>query len=83
MNIDTGDSKPFKERQYNMSPFMLKVMTKEQDEMLNIGVVVPSHSPWNNQVLLVKKASGEYRFCFDGRRLNETTKHNSYVYIKY
>lgn len=78
MNIDTGNAKPFKERQYNMSPYMLKIMNKELDEMLKLGVVEPSHSPWNSPVLLVKKATGEYRFCFDGRRLNEITKHDSY-----
>lgn len=78
MNIDTGNAKPFKERQYNMSPFMLKIMNEELNEMLKLGVVETSHSPWNSPVLLVKKASGEFRFCFDGRKLNEVTKHDSY-----
>ena len=26
----------------------------------------------------IKKSNGEYRFCFDGRALNETTRHDSY-----
>ncbi len=78
MNIDTGDAKPFKLQQYLMSPFMINILNKELDEMLKLGVVEPSHSPWNSPVLLVKKASGEHRLCFDGRRLNELTRHDSY-----
>lgn len=78
MHIDTGDAKPFKQRQYLMSPYMLKILNDELDEMLKLDVVEPSQSPWNSPVLLEKKSSGEYRFCFDGRKLNEVTKHDSY-----
>lgn len=78
LTIDTGDAKPFKIRQYLMSPYMLKILNQELDEMLQLGVVEPSHSPWNSPVILVKKNSGEFRFCFDGRKLNEVTKHDSY-----
>lgn len=78
MNIDTGDAKPFKLRQYLMSPYMLQLLNSELDDMLKLGVVEPSKSPWNSPVLLVKKSSGEYRFCFDGRKLNEVTRHDSY-----
>lgn len=78
LSIDTGDAKPFKQRQYLMSPYMLNILNNELDEMLRLGVIEESHSPWNSPVLLVKKSTGEYRFCFDGRRLNELTKHDSY-----
>lgn len=78
MNIDTGDAKPFKKKQYVLSPYMLKILNSELDEMLKLGVVEPSNSPWCSPVLLVKKKNGEHRFCFDGRALNEVTKHDSY-----
>lgn len=78
LTIDTGDAKPFRLRQYPMSPYMMKQLNKELDEMLSLGVVEPSNSPWCSPVILVKKRCGEYRFCFDGRRLNEMTKHDSY-----
>lgn len=77
-SIDTGDSLPFKERQYTLSPYMMEILNKELDEMLSLGVVEPSSSPYSSPVLLVKKSSGEYRFCFDGRKLNSVTKHDSY-----
>jgi hypothetical protein len=41
-------------------------------------VIESSSSPYCSPVLLVRKAQGEYRFCFDGQRLNEVTKHDSY-----
>lgn len=78
MSIDTGDAKPFKKRPYLMSPYMLKILNEELDRMLELGVVEPSNSAWSSPVLLVKKSGGEYRFCFDGRALNEVTKHDSY-----
>lgn len=78
LTIDTGDSKPFKKRPFLMSPYMQKILNEELDEMLSLGVVEPSTSPWSSPVLLVKKKTGEYRFCFDGRPLNEVTKHDGY-----
>lgn len=76
--IDTGSAKPFRQRQYLMSPFMLRQLNLELDKMLEQGVIEPSHGPWNSPVLLVKKSSGEYRFCFDGRMLNSVTKPDRY-----
>lgn len=55
LDIDTGDAKPFKLMQYLMSPYMLKILIEELDEMLQLRVVEPSDSPWNSPVLLVKK----------------------------
>lgn len=46
--------------------------------MLELGVVKKSSSPWCSPVLLVKKANGEFRLCFDGRKLNSLTKRDSY-----
>ncbi|XP_030767447.1 uncharacterized protein LOC115891183 [Sitophilus oryzae] len=78
LNIDTGDAPPFKRRPFSMSPYMAKILNDELDEMLQLGVIEPSKSPYCSPVLLVKKANGEYRFCFDGRPLNEVTKHDCY-----
>lgn len=61
-----------------MSPYLLKFLYEELDDMLRLGVVEESHSPWNSPVLLIKKRDREYRFCFDGRKLNEITKRDSY-----
>lgn len=77
-HIDTGNAKPFKLRQYPLSPAMQVHLNKEIDEMLELGVIEPSNSPWNSPVLLVKKKDGSYRMCFDGRKLNEVTIKDTY-----
>ena len=77
-SIDTGDASPIKQRQYQMSPYMLNHLHKELDEMLKLGVVQPSSSPWSSPVLLVKKSQGNFRLCFDGRKLNSVTKKDAY-----
>jgi hypothetical protein len=72
------DAAPFRQYQYPLSPHLQKILNQEVDEMLKLDVIESSSSPYCSPVLLVRKAQGEYRFCFDGRRLNEVTKHDSY-----
>lgn len=76
--IDTGNQKPFKVNPFPLSPAMQKHLNLEIDKMLELNVIKPSKSPWSSPVLLVRKKSGEYRFCFDGRRLNAITKNDAY-----
>jgi hypothetical protein len=77
-HIDTGSATPIKQRYYQLSPAMLKILDKEVDEMLSLGVIRESFSPWSSACVLVKKKNGEYRFCFDGRSLNKVTKRDAY-----
>jgi hypothetical protein len=74
--IDTWDAKPFKIRQYPMSPYVHK-LKEELNEMIELGVVEPSYNDWNSPVLLFKKSDGTYRFCFDDRKLHSVTKKDS------
>jgi hypothetical protein len=69
VSIDTGDAKPFKQRPYWWSPYMLAEVNKEIDRMLENDAISPSDSPWSSPILLVKKSSGGYRLCFDGSPL--------------
>ena len=44
-------------------------------EMLEIGAIWPSHSPWPSPVILVQKKD---QFCFDLRKLNAHTIKDAY-----
>lgn len=76
--IDTGGAEPIKQRHHVMSPYKLDILNKELDRMLELGVVRSSTSPWSSPVLIVEKANGDPRFCFDGRKLNSVTKKCAY-----
>lgn len=77
--INTGDSPPFRVKQYPLSPDKKIALQQELDKMLALDVVTPSESPWNNPAILVKKSNGDWRFCLDCRKLNSITKGDSYA----
>lgn len=76
--IVTTDEKPFRIKQYPLSPALQKHLSQEVDEMLKLGVIRPSTSPYRSPMLLVKKGDGTYRACFDGRHLNKITVRDAY-----
>ena len=42
-------------------------------EMLDVGAIQPSNSPWASAVVLVHKKDGKLSFCTDLRKLNSRT----------
>lgn len=76
--IDTGDAVPIKQRHYPASRPIQSFINSELDKMLQMDVVEPSSSAWSNPIVVVKKSSGDYRFCLDFRKLNELTKKDAY-----
>ena len=47
-------------------------------ELLDLGLVRPSVSPWGAPVIFVKKKDGSLRLCIDYRDLNRATVKNRY-----
>jgi len=78
-DIDTGDSPPFKQSP-RRPPFAARDAEDAiLDEMLQTGVIEPSHSPWSSPVCMVKKKDDSYRFCIDYRRLNDVTIKDAFL----
>ncbi len=47
-------------------------------EMLRLGVIEPSRSPWSSPIVMVPKPDGTLRFCNDFRRVNEVSEFDGY-----
>lgn len=56
--IRLEDHTPFKERYRRIPPHQLEEVKTELKNMLEVGVIKPSESPWTNAVVLVRKKGG-------------------------
>ena len=72
-SIDTGDSRPVKQRPYRIPVHLNKVVDRQVNDMLERGLIRPN-SPWSSPIVLAPKKDGDYRFCVDFRRVNLVTK---------
>ena len=50
------------------------------NEMLQLGVIRKSKSPWASAIILVCKKDGSLHFCIDLRKLNEKTIKDAYAF---
>ena len=72
-DIKLDDMTPFKERYHRMPPHQYEEVKKHLQEMLDIGAIHRSTSPWASPVVLVCKKDGSLRFCIDLRKLHNRT----------
>ena len=76
--ITLTDDRPFKERYPRILPHQYEEFKKHLQEMLGIGAIRKSQSPWASAVILVRKKDGSLRFCIDLRKLNARTIRDAY-----
>ena len=72
--IQVVDDEPFKERLQRIPHPMVEEVRAHMKEMLEVGTMCPSQSPWCNAVILVRKKEGVLCFCIDFCKLNARTK---------
>ena len=72
------DDKPFKERYRRIPPQQFEEFRRHLEEMVNIGAIRKSQSPWASAIVLVRKKDGSLRFCIDLQKLNERTIKDAY-----
>ena len=72
-----SDPQPFKERYQRIPPHLYEVKAHLQ-EMLEVGAIRRSFSPWASAVVPVRKKDGGLRFCIDLCKLNNRTVQDGY-----
>ncbi|GBG84047.1 hypothetical protein CBR_g37924 [Chara braunii] len=70
-------------RVHHQTPYRLSIpeateLKRQLEELLRLGFIKPSNSPWGAPVLFAHKADGTLRLCIDYRGLNRYTVKNSY-----
>ena len=68
--INTGETKPIKQRPYRLPLAKREAAMKEIESMAAKNIIEPSSSAWCSPVIMVQKSDGSVRFCCDFRRLN-------------
>lgn len=77
--IDLLDECLFKQRYRRIPASMYDEVRSHLRQLLDIGIIRPSHSPYTSNVVLVRKKDGNLRLCVDYRQLNQLTKKDSYA----
>lgn len=77
--IKLTDDTPFKQRHRHIPPGMYSQVREHLQQLLDSGIIRPSHSPFSSNVVLVKKKDGSLRLCIDFRQLNAKTLKDSYA----
>uniref|UniRef100_A0A388JNY7 Reverse transcriptase domain-containing protein n=1 Tax=Chara braunii TaxID=69332 RepID=A0A388JNY7_CHABU len=70
-------------RVHHQAPYRLSIpeateLKRQLEELLRLGFIKPSNSPWGAPILFARKADETLRLCIDYRGLNRYTVKNSY-----
>jgi hypothetical protein len=71
-------AEPISKTPYRMTAPELCELQMQLKELLDLGLIRPSVSPWGALVIFVKKKDGSLRLCIDYRDLNRATVKNRY-----
>lgn len=78
--LDVTVSEPISLPPYRVPVRWQSALQEEIDNLLELGVIRPSESPWASPVVCVRKKDGKIRMCTDFRRLNSVTKDDAYPF---
>jgi hypothetical protein len=71
--------KPFRKNLRKINPILLPVVEREVKKLLEVKIIVPlRYSDWVENLVPVRKKSGEIRLCMDFRNLNKSSLKDNY-----
>ena len=76
--IKLDNETPFKDHYHCIPPHQFEEVQKHLQDMLDIGAIRYSCSPWASAVILIWKKDGSLRFCINLRYLNSCTIKDAY-----
>jgi hypothetical protein len=71
-------TEPIARTPYRMSTPELQELKMQLKELLDLGLIHPSVSPWGAPIIFIRKKDGSWRLCIDYRQLNKATIKNQY-----
>lgn len=71
INLTSGE--PVRSKPYPVPYSMRESLKKDIDDMMKMGVIRESNSPYASPVVVVRKKDGSNRVCVDHRKLNKLT----------
>jgi hypothetical protein len=71
-------TEPIARTPYRMSTPELQELKMQLKELLDLGLIRPSVSPWGAPVIFIRNKDGSWRLCIDYRQLNKATIKNQY-----
>ena len=80
--IKLNNPVPFKDRYHHIPPHEFEKVWNYLQDMLKVGAIRKSVSPWASPVVLVWKKDGSLRFCIDLRKLNSQTIKDAYSLLR-
>ena len=69
--INLINEEPFKEPYRRIPPSLFNEVREHLKDMLDVGAIRESNSPWSSNCVIVRKKDDSIRFCIDFRRLNK------------
>ena len=78
LQINTDGHNPISSHPYRIAPRWKEEVKRQIDQLLQLGIIQPSTSPWSSSVVTVKKKDGGVRICIDFRAVNAVTQPDPY-----
>jgi len=76
--ITMKDDKPIRQRYYPKNPKVQGEINAKVDELLQMGYIEHSTSPYSAPIVMVKKRTGKWRLCVDFRQINDKSIKDAY-----